>query len=472
LAIEAHLKGKRHLDRLKTEGPPPFQDYTCECGQVLVHVKQFQIDQHLAGKPCMDRRRAMAQQKLMATYVEPVHREFIFEQDQRPAEQLLVDQGVGLAEDDIVFNDSMCPGVEVLPPDEFYSVYPFEIHKPGGVPSCPPVSWLPGDKVVFSRSCTGVTAPGAHLCEFCEELKENANLRLVIEFARKAEPHSSYSRLGIGALSAMLRNNKLVRDHESLRVLALQRKVSGLRGKVDVGSKLVTAIRTKQHARVGQLLDQQLNKGRSLKFCVTLLEDAVVPQLTRTYNEQEHDLALLTSRLGNTRLLYAFHKAGILPSKPFSKLFSRLENPFNLHGVIDLSTLSRLVSTVWGGLPKVPISAHTDEVALAPRLSIDTTGGTSNARFVGLCEHAPQIVPYKNVDSVRDVINKLISGDWHLATHAKVLGVSRHDSKCFRMLPITFEASCNRFTASQEDDRLRDFFNPLSPPSIALPCAY
>ena len=40
--------------------------------------------------------------------------------------------------------------------------------------------------------------------------------------------------------------------------VALQRKVSGMRGKVDVGSKLVLAISTKQFARGGQLLDQQL----------------------------------------------------------------------------------------------------------------------------------------------------------------------------------------------------------------------
>jgi hypothetical protein len=210
---------------------------------------------------------------------------------------------------------SFCPGIEVLPPDDFYSVYPFEIHQPGGVPSCPPVSWLPGNKVVFSQSCTGSTASGANLCEFCEELKENTNLRLVIEFARKADPHSSYGRLGIRALSVLLRNNKSIRDQESLKAVASQRKVSGMRGKIDVGSKLVLAIRTKQYARVGQLLDQQLSRGRSLKFCVALLEDAVVPQLTRKYTEQEHDLALLCTRLGNTRLLYAFHK-GTAPLVP------------------------------------------------------------------------------------------------------------------------------------------------------------
>ena len=65
--------------------------------------------------------------------------------------------------------------------------------------------------------------------------------------------------------------------------------------------------------------------------------------------------------------------------------------------------------------------------------------------------------PYKNVVSIRAVINKLISAEWQLDTPAKVLGISLHDGKHFRMLPISFEASCNRFTASHEADRLRCF---------------
>ena len=99
LAIQAHLGGKKHADRMKEEISTPFQDYSCECGQKLTHVKQYQIDQHRQGRPCIDRRSAMRQQSLMAKHVEPVHREFSFDEDQRPAEPLRVDESVGPATD-------------------------------------------------------------------------------------------------------------------------------------------------------------------------------------------------------------------------------------------------------------------------------------------------------------------------------------------------------------------------------------
>ena len=47
-AINSHLKGKRHADAIAAIAAPApdFQDYTCDCGRKMYHVKQLQIDQH------------------------------------------------------------------------------------------------------------------------------------------------------------------------------------------------------------------------------------------------------------------------------------------------------------------------------------------------------------------------------------------------------------------------------------------
>ena len=98
-AIQAHLTGKKHAECMKPKISTPFQDYSCQCGQKLTHVKQYQIDQHRQSKQCTDHQGAMRQQSLMAQHVEPVYREFSFDEDQRPAETLCVDESVGLATD-------------------------------------------------------------------------------------------------------------------------------------------------------------------------------------------------------------------------------------------------------------------------------------------------------------------------------------------------------------------------------------
>ena len=48
---------------------------------------------------------------------------------------------------------SMTPGllhVSGSARETFYKLYPFAIHTPGGIPNCPPISWLPGHKVTSS----------------------------------------------------------------------------------------------------------------------------------------------------------------------------------------------------------------------------------------------------------------------------------------------------------------------------------
>ena len=37
---------------------------------------------------------------------------------------------------------------------------PFAIHTPGGIPNCPPISWLPGHNMVFSVACDGTMHDG------------------------------------------------------------------------------------------------------------------------------------------------------------------------------------------------------------------------------------------------------------------------------------------------------------------------
>ena len=122
-----------------------------------------------------------------------------------------------------------------------------------------------------------------------------------------------------------------------------------------------------------------------------------------------------------------------------------MPNPFNLRGNLDIPGISRLLAHVWRSLPRVPIGVHWDEVSLLPPPTIQPLPGHKGPFLVGLCEPATELLPYVSIETIKEVIHKLIAKEWHLATHCKITGVTRHDKYNFRLIPVSFEVSCNRF---------------------------
>ena len=471
-AIEAHLNGERH--RVAMNVAPDFQDFTCGCGRKVVYVKEAQIIQHQESRDCRLKIQTLQQTSLLEHLVEPVPRSFAFaEEDQEPSEvqhPAARDSRLQPSPEEEGLDEypALCPGF--LPPQIakaiFHSHYPFAVHREGGVPNCPAISWLPGLNCVYSIACTSVVAPGKSLCQYCDLLQGTKALRDVIDYAMTAAPKSDYLRLGIQQLADLLHSARQNRNTHNLRTLSLQRQVFSLRGESETTEKLIVAMRTGQYARIGQFLDVHMQKGRSLKFCIGLLEQAVGPMLTRKYTEREYDLALLVYRLGGSTLLFSFNKAGLLPSSPFSKDFARMPNPFNLRGNLDVTGISSLLAHVWRSLPRVPIGVHWDEVSLLPRLTVQPLPGHKGPFVVGLCEHGPELLPYVSIETIKEVIRKLIAKEWHLATHCKITGVTRHDKYNFRLIPVSFEVSCNRFTGLDEEVRMRalhKLWDPLAP---------
>ena len=427
-AIQAHLQGKVHKKRMQDNDP--WQDYECDCGRKLERVKAFQIKQHRESPACREARLHILSQNFMAERVQAVPSDFAFEEEGNPPPVAEADPCVGPAEEVMVEVDDVgiatCPGFcpEQLTPETFYKLYPFAIHTPGGIPNCPPISWLPGHNVVFSVACDGTMHNGEKCCEHCAELKGSEALKKIVEYAIDATPRSDYLRLGVQQLSELLHKKRDQRDDVRLAALNAHRKIVSLRGVADTASKLVIALRTKNFHRVGPFLEHHMSQGHSLRYCVALLEQAVAPQLLHKYTEQERDLALLTLRLGGPRLLHTFYKAGILPSSPFSKQFQRAENPFNLQGHLHRDKVRTLLGSIWSGLERCPIRALKDEASLLPRLSVARDPVENGLFFVGLCDCVKERIPYTGIQSVINVMKHLSNGDWHLARHVSICGVA------------------------------------------------
>ena len=183
-AIQAHLQGKPHKKRMQDNDPG--QDYECDCGRKLERVKAFQIKQHRESPACREARLHILSPNFMAERVQVVPSDFAFEES-NPPPVAEVDPCVGPADAVMVEVDdagfATCPGFcsKQLTPETFCKLYPFAIHTTGGIPNCPPISWLLGQNVVFSVVCDGTRHNGEKCCEHCAELKDSEALKKVLD---------------------------------------------------------------------------------------------------------------------------------------------------------------------------------------------------------------------------------------------------------------------------------------------------
>ena len=158
----------------------------------------------------------MQQTNFLANVVEMVPRSFASdEEDREPSEvqhPAARDSRVQPSPEDEGLDESpaLCPGF--LPPQIakaiFHLHYPFGIHREGGVPNRPAVSWLPGLNCVYSIACTSLVEPGKSRCEYCDLLQGTKALRDVVEYAMMAAPKSVYLRFGIQQLADILHSAK------------------------------------------------------------------------------------------------------------------------------------------------------------------------------------------------------------------------------------------------------------------------
>ena len=153
----------------------------------------------------------------------------------------------------------------------FYTHYPFAIHCPGGVPSCPCISWVPGFETIHNVNCFLSIPEGEAWCELCSTLPENEDLRDAVNYVATSKPGCSYLRLGINVLADNLHDWRRARDRARVRTFHLDRSIISLRRQVDVFAKLLVSLRSGQSHCIGPFLHRQLSRGNSLHWCVSQL---------------------------------------------------------------------------------------------------------------------------------------------------------------------------------------------------------
>ena len=73
-----------------------------------------------------------------------------------------------------------------------------------------------------------------------------------------------------------------------------------------------------------------------------------------------------------------------------------------------------------------------------------------NSTLEGVCNCAPHPIPYTCLEDLVHPLTKIQKGEWHVASCARVMSVTRHARTSYNCVAISMKASCNRFIVEDE----------------------
>ena len=97
------------------------------------------------------------------------------------------------------------------------------------------------------------------------------------------------------------------------------------------------------------------------------------------------------------------------------------------------------------------IACLKDEISITKRL-VDGVNTLEN-----VCDCAPHPIPFTSLSDLEITLAKLESGEWHIASYAKVTAVARHSRINYMPVVVSCTASCNRFTGDDEVESILEF---------------
>ena len=310
--------------------------------------------------------------------------------------------------------------------------------------------WMEALAGFRSCHCTGWSFDG-HSCAACASLKHSPALAQRLRIAMAPEPHTEYKYRGTLALHARLHEYRAMEQKAFFDVRTMQRSFQPLRSQVSYHQRLVEAIRTNNVPRVATVLNAAKKRGYGLKRLVGLVEDAATANRTR-YSVDEKNLCVLLYRAGGPSVCHALSQAHLLPSLSHCRGLAKQDT-------IPLSSEFSFASCfqAWAGKPAIGLTEHRDDIFLNPRLSLG-----KNDMIEGLCECAPP-KRFEALADLHEVMEKLQSGEWHLAKYARVVALSRHSETGYECIPVSCQASCNRFKAVSEQQSVETLLDMWEP---------
>ena len=311
-------------------------------------------------------------------------------------------------------------------------------------------NWMEGLAGFRSCHCTGWSYDG-HSCAGCASLKHLPALSQRLRIAMAPEPRTKYKYRGTLALHARLHEYRAMEQKAFFDVGTMQRSFQPLRSQMSYHQRLVEAIQTNNVPRVATVLNAAKKRGYGLKRLVGLVEDAATANRTR-YSADEKDLCVLLYRAGGPSVCHALSQAHLFPSVSHCRGLAK-KDAIPLPSEFSFDSCFQ----AWAGKPAIGLTEHHDDLFLIPRLSLG-----KRDMIEGLCGCAPP-KRFEALADLQEVMQKLQSGEWQLAKYACVVALSRHSETGYECIPVSCQASCNRFKAVAEQQSVETLLESWEP---------
>ena len=218
-----------------------------------------------------------------------------------------------------------------------------------------------------------------------------------------------------------------------------------LYARLSLFDRCFVAIRSNDLPRVAHILKKTMEWGWELKRMAALLEDAV--RASRMYYAaDERRLAVLLYRVAGPTGTQALHAEKLLPSVRQCTRIARQST------IAITSTCSvEPPQAAFGPLPRASIACLKDEISISKRLvaSVNT--------LESVCDCAPHPIPFTSLSDLAIPLAKLESGEWHIASYAKVTAIARHSRTNYMPVVVSCKASCNMSRSEDEVESILEF---------------
>ena len=282
-------------------------------------------------------------------------------------------------------------------------------------------------------------------CRPCADLHFNTKLRDMLQVASGPKPHTPNSCLGFEARQTRLDKSRNVMQSAFFELQKLRRLVQPLYARLSLFDRCFAAIRSNDLPRLAHILKKTMEWGWGLKRIAPLLEDAV--RANRMHcGANEKRLAVLLYRVAGPTGLQALHAEKLLPSVQQCTRIAK-------QGTIAISGTCSVdpPQAALGPLPRASIACLKDEISITKRLVAGVNA------LENVCDCAPHPIPFTPLSDLAIPLAKLESGEWHIASYAKVTAVARHSRTNYMPVVVSCTASCDRFTGDDEVESILEF---------------
>ena len=304
---------------------------------------------------------------------------------------------------------------------------------------------LPGPR------CLEFVFGGETICRPCAALVKNNNLTKMQERSfEHMPPQANIDYLSSAQLRRKVDAARAVGQVASFAALGHDRKMSTLVSKLDEVKHMTVLLAENKFARVHILFARMQNEGRTVNWLVEMLKQAAANLYkSASYDEEDWDHAVLTLRLGGSRLVYAqSHSSQGGPSARAIAQRAALPRYVSLH---VSGSNEELMTIIRGNFERFFFSRPASKSLCLHHILMDDIKGSKRVRVDerdgcvrGICWHGvntidPHVKTWADAQAIRTALD---NGVIHHGTEITNIGIAANAERGHKPIIVATSAGC------------------------------